>query len=200
MSRSKVNRKERSCPFLFVFCCCFTLQNKWIAENLVPLCQCHIWSLKEAKEVGAGDSLFFVFTKIISLLLFYYLVFSWKLFLFFRVQGFSGMFRNVWECSVFLVLSTDNYDNTTPVWLASRDDFYCSVIHTWSTDKSKAVIGGVTLVWTPSRKSELNSNWLTTGKECGSILSSHLWGGALRDDTKNGCVADYRGRGWIQDY
>ena len=28
--------------------------------------------------------------------------------------------------------------------------------------------------------------------ECGSILSSRLWGGALRDDTKNGCVADYR--------
>ena len=30
----------------------------------------------------------------------------------------------------------------------------------------------------------------TKGKECGSILSSRLWGGALRDDTKNGCVAD----------
>ena len=29
------------------------------------------------------------------------------------------------------------------------------------------------------------------GKECGSILSSHLWGGALRDNTKNSCVADY---------
>ena len=29
------------------------------------------------------------------------------------------------------------------------------------------------------------------GKECGSILSSHLWGGALRNDTKNGRVADY---------
>ena len=43
---------------------------------------------------------------------------------------------------------------------------------------------------TPSRKWELNSNWLTARKECGSILSSRLWGGALRDDTKNGCVAD----------
>ena len=34
----------------------------------------------------------------------------------------------------------------------------------------------------------------TKGKcdECGSILSSRLWGGALRDDIKNGCVADYR--------
>ena len=29
------------------------------------------------------------------------------------------------------------------------------------------------------------------GKECGSVFSSRLWGGALRDDTKNGCVADY---------
>ena len=27
-------------------------------------------------------------------------------------------------------------------------------------------------------------------KECGSILSSRLWGGALNDDIKNGCVAD----------
>ena len=43
---------------------------------------------------------------------------------------------------------------------------------------------------TPSRKWELNSNWLTAGKECGSILSSRLWEGELRDDTKNGCVAD----------
>ena len=24
------------------------------------------------------------------------------------------------------------------------------------------------------------------------VFSSRLWGGALRDDTKNGCVADYR--------
>jgi len=29
------------------------------------------------------------------------------------------------------------------------------------------------------------------GKECGLIFSSRWWGGALRDDTKNGCVADY---------
>ena len=43
---------------------------------------------------------------------------------------------------------------------------------------------------TPFRKRELNSNWLTAGKECGSILSSRLCGGALRDDTKKGCVAD----------
>ena len=43
----------------------------------------------------------------------------------------------------------------------------------------------------PSRKWELTSNWLTAGKECGWILNRCLWGGALRDDTKNGCVADY---------
>ena len=36
----------------------------------------------------------------------------------------------------------------------------------------------------------MNSNWLNVGKECGSFLSSRLWGGGLRDDTKNGCVAD----------
>ena len=24
-----------------------------------------------------------------------------------------------------------------------------------------------------------------------SVVRQHLWGGALRDDTKNGCVADY---------
>ena len=27
-------------------------------------------------------------------------------------------------------------------------------------------------------------------KEWGLILSSRLWGGVLRDDTKNGCVVD----------
>jgi len=41
---------------------------------------------------------------------------------------------------------------------------------------------------TPSRKWELNCNWLTARKECGSILSSRLRGEALRDDTKNSCV------------
>ena len=46
---------------------------------------------------------------------------------------------------------------------------------------------------TPSRKWELNSNWLTEGKGCGSIVSSHLWEGALHDDTKNSCVADFPG-------
>ena len=40
---------------------------------------------------------------------------------------------------------------------------------------------------TPSRKWKLNSNWLTVGKECGFTLSSHVWGGAERDYTNNGC-------------
>ena len=66
----------------------------------------------------------------------------------------------------------------------------------WSTDKSKAVIGGVTLVRTPSSKWELNSNWLTAGKEGGSIPSSRSWGEAFRDDTKRCCVADYGLQGW----
>ena len=29
------------------------------------------------------------------------------------------------------------------------------------------------------------------GKECCSNVSSRLWGGALRDETKNGCEGDY---------
>ena len=43
---SKLNRKDRSRPFLFV--CLyqyFTLQNKSLADNLVQSCQCHVWSL-----------------------------------------------------------------------------------------------------------------------------------------------------------
>ena len=31
----------------------------------------------------------------------------------------------------------------------------------------------------------------TKGKECCSNVSSCLWGGALCDDTKNGCEGDY---------
>jgi len=30
----------------------------------------------------------------------------------------------------------------------------------------------------------------TKGKECGSKESSRLWGGALRDEPKNGCEGD----------
>ena len=34
------------------------------------------------------------------------------------------------------------------------------------------------------------------GKECCSNVSSRLWGGALRDETKNGCEGDWKaGRG-----
>ena len=47
------------------------------------------------------------------------------------------------------------------------------------------------MVQTPSKKRKLDSNWLTAGKECGSVLRSCLWGGALHDNTKSGCVADY---------
>ena len=74
------------------------------------------------------------------------------------------------------ILKGLDYDNTILVdCLFSRDDFDCSVIHTWGTDKSKAVIRGVTIpniARTPSRKWELNSNWLIAGKEWGSIFSS----------------------------
>ena len=37
-----------------------------------------------------------------------------------------------------------NFERTRD-YLFSRDDFDCSVIHTWGNDKSKAVIGGVTI-------------------------------------------------------
>ena len=71
--------------------------------------------------------------------------------------------------------------------LFSRDDFDCSVIYTWGIDKSKSLIGGghrtANAARTPLKKWELNSNWLTAGKVFGSIISSRLWGGALRDDT-----------------
>ena len=32
----------------------------------------------------------------------------------------------------------------------------------------------------------------TIEKECGSNLSSRLWGGALRDETQNSCEGDYK--------
>ena len=32
---------------------------------------------------------------------------------------------------------------------------------------------------------------LSRGKECCLNVSSRLWGGALRDNTKNGCEGDY---------
>ena len=42
------------------------------------------------------------------------------------------------------------------------------------------------------RKWHCNCDWLKSGKECGPGFSSRLWGGALRDETNNGCVGDYR--------
>ena len=95
------------------------------------------------------------------------------------------------------ILKGLDYVNTTLVdCLFSRDDFDCSVIHTWGNDESKASCDWrshhtTNVAQTPSRKWELNSNWLIAGKECGSVFSSCQWGGALRHDTKNGCVADY---------
>ena len=98
---------------------------------------------------------------------------------------------NLLAAAAYLINFEYDYENTTSVnGLFSRDDFDCSVIHKWSNDKSTAVIGEVTLVRTPSRKWELNSYWLTAGKECGSIFSTRLWGETLRDDTKNCCFAD----------
>ena len=102
---------------------CFTLQNELIAEHLVRRVSVMSGSVKQAEEVGAGDDtsffffLFFfifllyvmlfilfvlIFTKIISLL-FYLFIFFMKITFIFSC---SGMFRNVPECSVFLVLST----------------------------------------------------------------------------------------------
>ena len=77
----------------------------------------------------------------------------------------------------------------------SRDDFYCSVIpHGAPPIKAKLWLEESPWrehlpengSWIPG----LNPNWLTAGKECGSILSSRSWGGALRDNSKKGCVAD----------
>ena len=45
------------------------------------------------------------------------------------------------------------------------------------------------VVRTP-RKWKLKPKWMICGNKCGSI-SIRLWGGALRDDTKNSCEADY---------
>ena len=54
-------------------------------------------------------------------------------------------------CLLLLLISTVlkglDYDNTSLVnCLFSRNDFDCSVIRTWGTNKSKAVIGGVTIL------------------------------------------------------
>ena len=89
-----------------------------------------------------------------------------------------------------------DYDNTTLVdYLFSCNDFDCSVIHLGNQLKescdwrSHCASNMARII--PSRKWELNPYWLTAGKEHGLILSSRLWGGALCDNTKNGCVADW---------
>ena len=66
----------------------------------------------------------------------------------------------------------------------------CFVNRTWGTDKSKAVIVWVSVARTISRKWKLDSNWLNAEKEYGSVLAAFCGGGEMRDDTKNGCVAD----------
>ena len=43
---------------------------------------------------------------------------------------------------------------------------------------------------TISRKWKLDSNWLNAEKEYGSVLAAFCGGGEMRDDTKNGCVAE----------
>ena len=91
VSGSKVNRKERSCPFLSVCFLCFNLQSKSIAAHLVPSCQCHVWSLKQAEEVGAADDTSFFLSSFFFVFMLFYVI----LFVFFHVPGFSGMFRNV---------------------------------------------------------------------------------------------------------
>ena len=40
----------------------------------------------------------------------------------------------------------------------------------------------------------------TKGKECCLNVSSRLWGGALRDDTKNGYEGDYRGQKYLCEF
>ena len=58
-----------------------------------------------------------------------------------------------------------DYDNTTLVdCLFSRDDFDCSVVYTWDTDKSKAVIGGVTVPQTSREHFPENGSWILIGQ------------------------------------
>ena len=58
-----------------------------------------------------------------------------------------------------------DYENTTLVYcLFSRDDFDCSVFHTWGTDKSKAVIGGVTELQTWREHLQENGTWILISK------------------------------------
>ena len=56
------------------------------------------------------------------------------------------MHHNLLDLLAAAYLLNFEEDSTTVVnCFFSRDDFDYSVIHTWGTDKSKAVIGGVTV-------------------------------------------------------
>ena len=62
------------------------------------------------------------------------------------------------------ILKGLDYDNTTLIdCLFSCDDFDCSVIHTWGTDKSKAVIGGVTIPQMWREHLPENGSWILIG-------------------------------------
>ena len=80
-------------------------------------------------------------------------------------------------CLSHKILNGIRQQNATLVdCLFSRDHFDCSVIYTWGTDKSCDWRSHRTanVARTPSRKWELNSNWLTAGKECGSIVGGSV--------------------------
>jgi len=62
--------------------------------------------------------------------------------------------------------------------------------HVDCTSKTLAVIGRFPIARTVSGYEKPNSDWSRKGKECGSKESSRLWGGALRDEPKNGCEGD----------
>ena len=76
---------------------------------------------------------------------------------------------SIWSTRLLLLLISKilkglDYDNTTLVdCLFSRDDFDCSVIHTWCTAKSKAVIGWVTILQTWREHLPENGSWILIG-------------------------------------
>ena len=56
-----------------------------------------------------------------------------------------------------------DYNTTVVNCLYSRNDFDYSVIHTWGTDKSKAVTGGVTISQTWREHLPENGSWIIIG-------------------------------------
>ena len=71
-------------------------------------------------------------------------------------------------CLLLLLISKilkglDNYKTTLVDCLFSRDDFDSSVIHTLGNDKSKAVIGGVTIPQTWREHLPENGSWILIG-------------------------------------